>query len=296
MCDSSFGFVAVADVVDREAAVAPRAVAAIARDDHVVQRDALARCECGRLAAGAVHAGQPPLRHDFRLRDVLQIDDAQDVIGVAVEVRGDVGVAAARPPQPVDAEARHLEEGDLAHLARLRDVVDAQARAELLPVRDAVDQRVLEVAAQVVVRLHRDDVRAVGEEQEILGDLQVMRARVDARREEADRLELPRIRGVENRDAVAEHVADVDVPAVDHHLHAVGPAALVAVREVPDAAPDALRRDDRIGRAVRPGGRRGGRRQGQQSLHSGTARDFHTKDSTLFGRPGRTLSRLLRQA
>ena len=61
--------------------------------------------------------------------------------------------------------------------------------AELLAVRDAVDQRVLEVAAQVVVRLHRDDVGAVGEEQQVVGHLQVVRARVGAGREEADRLE-----------------------------------------------------------------------------------------------------------
>ena len=75
----------------------------------------------------------------------------------------------------------HLEEGDLAHLRRTRDVVDAQARAELLAVGDAVGERVLEVAAQVVVRLHGDDVGAVGEQQQVVGHLQVVRARVSAR-------------------------------------------------------------------------------------------------------------------
>ena len=64
--------------------------------------------------------------------------------------------------------------------------------------------------------------------------------------EEADRLQPARIRGVEDRDAVAEHVADVDVAAVDHHLHAVGPAALIAVGQVADAAADALRRNRRL--------------------------------------------------
>ena len=36
------------------------------------------------------------------------------------------------------------------------------------------------------------------------------------------------IRGVENRHAIAEHVADVDMAAVHHDLHAVGAAALIA--------------------------------------------------------------------
>ncbi len=182
--DSSFGFDLVAEIVNRESAVAPRAVAAIAGDDHVMQRDALAPLERVGLAAGAMHAGQPPLRHDLRLRDVLQIDDGEDVIRVAVEVHREIRIASAGPPQAVDAEAGDLEKRDLAHVRRLRDVVDAQSRSELLPVRDAVDERVLEVAAHVVVRLHRDDVRAVREKQEIVGHLQMMRARVRAGGEE----------------------------------------------------------------------------------------------------------------
>src|SRR5665213_591407 len=47
--------------------------------------------------------------------------------------------------------------------------------------------------------------------------------------------------GVTVLDAVAEHVADVDVPAVEHHLDAVGPSALVAIRDVTDAVADATR-------------------------------------------------------
>ena len=73
------------------------------------------------------------------------------------------------------------------------------------------------------------------------------------RGEEADRLQPPRIGGVENRHAIAEHVADVDVAAVDHDLHAVGPAALIAVRQVPDPAPDAWRRDDCFSRLPQSG-------------------------------------------
>jgi hypothetical protein len=106
----------------------------------VVQRVALALRRGRRFAGGAVHAGQPPPRHDLGLGHILQVDDAEDVIGEAVEVRGDVGVASARPPQPVDPQTRHLEERDLFHLRRARQIVDAEAGAELLAVGDAVGQ------------------------------------------------------------------------------------------------------------------------------------------------------------
>ena len=242
-----------------------------------------------------MHAGQPPLRHDLRLRDVLQIDDGEDVIRVAVEVHGQIRIAAAGPPQAVDAEAGDLEKRDLAHVRGLRDVVDAQPRSKLLPVRDAVGERVLEVAAHVVVRLHGDDVRAVREQQEIAGHLQVVRARVGAGREEADGLEAPRIGGVENRHAVAEHVADVEVLAVEHHLHAVGPAALVAIREVANLPADALGRHRRVhcgnGRAGRGRGRGSQRQQSFQMFAAGPC--HRRKDSTpsrrwaTLWRPGR---------
>ena len=248
MCESSLGLAGSLMSWMREPAVAPRRIAAIAGGDHVMQRHPAARGQRRLLAGRPIHAGQPPARHDLRLGDVVQIDDAEDVIGEAVEMRGNVRVAPARPPQPVDAEAGHFEEGDLLHLRRARDVVNAQARAELLAIGDAVGQVVLEIAAHVVVGLHRHDVRAVGEQHQIVGDLQVMRAGAAAGGEEADRLQPARIRGVENRHAVAEHVADVDMAAVDHDLHAVGPAALIAVGQVADAAPDALRRNRRLWR------------------------------------------------
>ena len=109
----------IAQVMNREARIAPGAVAEITGDDHVVERGAFALGHDRRFAAGAVHARQPPARDDLGLRDRLQVDDAEDVIGEAVEVRGYIGVTASRPPEPVDAQARHLEKRDLAHLGRL---------------------------------------------------------------------------------------------------------------------------------------------------------------------------------
>ena len=126
------------------------------------------------------------------------------------------------------------------------NVVNAQARTEFLAIGDAVGERVLEIAAHVVVGLHRHDVRAIGEQQQIVGNLQVMRAGEVAAGEEADGLQAARIRGVENRHAVAEHVADVKMAAVDHDLHAVRPAADIAVGQMTEAAPNALRRHDRF--------------------------------------------------
>ena len=203
----------------------------------------------GLLARRAVHSRQPPARDDLGLGDRIEVDDAKDVIGEAVEVRGDVGVAAARPPQPVDPEPGHLEERDLAHLRRLGDVVDREARTEFLALGDAVRQVVLEVAALAVVGLHRDDVRAIAEQHHVIGDLDAVCAGQIAKREVVDWFQIARISGVEDGEAVREHVADVDMAAMDHDLHGVRAAALVAVGNVADAPADALRRD--VGFALR---------------------------------------------
>src|SRR4029077_4993947 len=79
----------------------------------------------------------------------------------------------------------------------------------------------------------------------------------------------------------AEHVADIDMPAVDHDLDAVGTTALIAVGQVPDAASEALRRNRRVRDGPRGPrqARRGG--QSQQPLHMFAASD---------GRHGREVS------
>jgi hypothetical protein len=57
-------------------------------------------------------------------------------------------------------------------------------------------------------------------------------------------------------------VADVDVAAVDHHLHAVRPSTLIAVRQVTDAPANAGRRHRRL--ALRSNLQWGQPGQGQQ--------------------------------
>ena len=102
------------------------------------------------------------------------------MVGETIKMRRHEGVASAGPPEPVDAETLHFEERNLLHLSGTGNIVDAQTRPEFLAVGDAVGKRILEVAAQIIVGLHRHDVCAVGEQQQIFGNLQMVRARVVA--------------------------------------------------------------------------------------------------------------------
>src|SRR5579862_9819671 len=76
--------------------------------------------------------------------------------------------------------------------------------------------------------------------------------RIVTAREEADRLKAAWIRRIQNRYSVAEHVADIQVPAVQHDLNAVRPAANIAVGQMMETSPDALRRNYTFLRRVRP--------------------------------------------
>src|SRR5580704_4645006 len=71
--------------------------------------------------------------------------------------------------------------------------------------------------------------------------------------EESDRLQFAWIRRVENRDSVAEHVADVEVPTVSHHLNAVRASANIAVGDMTEALSNTLRRNRGFLRARLPG-------------------------------------------
>ena len=271
---NQLGLGRVAEIVNGEATIAPGSVAAIPGRNHVMQSHAAARRQGGRLAGGAIHAGHPPTPHNFRFGDVLQVDHAQKVIGESVQMRGNRGIAPAGPPQAIDAQARHFEKGDFPHLGGARNIVNAETRPEFLAVGNTIGQRVLEIAADVVVGLHGDDIRAVGEQQQVAGNLQVMRAGIVSAGEEADGLELARIRRIQNRHAVAEHVADIKMLAVEHDLNAVRPSADIAVGEMTEALSDALRRNGAILR-VRWRGSGRQRRETQQTFPAIAPSDRH---------------------
>ena len=121
--------------------------------------------------------------------------------------------------------------------------MNAQTRAEFFAVGDAVGQSIFEIAAKIVVGLHRDNVRAVRHQQQIFRDLQMMRARVIAAGKEPDRLQPPWVRRIENRQAIAEHVSNIKMIAVPHDLHTVRATADIAVCQMPDTAPDSFGRN-----------------------------------------------------
>src|SRR5271156_5269826 len=62
------------------------------------------------------------------------------------------------------------------------------------------------------------------------------RARVGRRRDKLYRARTARVAHIGDREAVRKHVPDKGVPLVDHDLHAVAPAGLVAMSDEFDVA------------------------------------------------------------
>src|ERR1700722_8701374 len=125
-------------------------------------------------------------------------------------------------------EPAKRQESDFARRFRLRKVKNSQTASELL-----ILQRVIRIAGEVgfLADLHGPDAWSVDREQEITMGLQVMRARVRRTRQKVDRLRIFRIAHIDDRDAVGKAVADISEALVDHDLHAVAAAALVAVAQ-----------------------------------------------------------------
>ncbi len=207
----------------------------MACDDGVMRRPAFALRRARRFAAGLPHAGQPPAAGEPRPARLRHVDRHHDVVGEALHVRRGVGVAAADPPDAVQAEPGDGEERDLARVVRLRDVVDAQAgRKSLAAVLEGLRKRSGEVVLLLVVFRQRPDIGAVDRQQDAVVQLDMVRAGVGRIGDKGARLGGARVAHVDHRDAVAEHMADIGVAVVDHHLGAVRPAALIAAGEEAD--------------------------------------------------------------
>jgi hypothetical protein len=61
--------------------------------------------------------------------------------------------------------------------------------------------------------------------------------------EEAHGPELARIGRIEDRHSVAEHVADIEMPAIKHDLNTIRPSANIAVGQMTQALSDTSRRN-----------------------------------------------------
>ena len=235
--DQQAGGGRVGHVVDGQATVAPGAVGQPAADDGVVERVAALGRPGGRLAAVQVHPRQPPGAGQGRPGRVGHVDGDEDEVAEPAQQRRGVRPAAAHVPDPVQPEAVHRQEADLAGPGRVGQVVHLHAG----PVggRRVGGQHLADRAA-VVGRLvgeglGREQVDGVDDQQQPVGELQVQVPGAGRGRQVADRPGSG-VADVQDGHAVAEHVADIGVAVADHDLDAVATAALVGVAEQGDVA------------------------------------------------------------
>ena len=200
-----------------------------------MQRIAAALRPSRRFAASLPHAGQPPPADDVGLRRIAHIDDSKNAVGEAVEMRRDVGVAPADIPDAMQSKALDRHEADLARFGRPRYVVDPEARRErhAVPV-ERFGERAGEEILVACDLLRGPNIGGVDDEEQIVMHLEMERPGVRRRRHERNRDRLFGITDVDDREAAAEDMADKSMAAMDHDLHAIAPAALIAMTEEPD--------------------------------------------------------------
>ncbi len=108
---------------------------------------------------------------------------------------GGVGVAAADPPDAVQADTLHGAETDLRGVGGIGfNVEDAQTGSEgTITSIETISQRVVEVVLLVLVFLHRPDVRGIDRKHDPVMDLQVAGAGVGCAGQEVDGARVARI-------------------------------------------------------------------------------------------------------
>jgi len=124
-----------------------------------------------------MHSRQPPAPDDLGLCRLGHVDNRQDVIGIALPMRGGIGIAPADIPQPVQPQALDRHEGDLARLGRARYVIDPKPRGKwLFAPGEGIGDRAFEIIVRVGIALQNPDIRGIYSEQQILMRLQMKRA------------------------------------------------------------------------------------------------------------------------
>ncbi len=139
-----------------QSTVAPRAVGEVVHYHRMMQ--GVAVLPGRRLAGGSVHAGDPPAAHFVRACRVGHVDDHQDMVGEPVEQRRGIGIAAADPPDAMQAETWHLHRADLSRIGRIGDVVDIHSGGVVLAT--LAEAAAVHLAGAAIVLLLRQQVPA----------------------------------------------------------------------------------------------------------------------------------------
>ncbi len=136
----------------------------------------------------------------------------------------------------MDAAALDRHEADAARRFRIGNVIDRKPRAPValalgLRGADGLAERAAVIGALVGELGGGEHVLGVDHQQQIAVNLQMDVPGIGRRRDVVDRARVFGVAHVDDGKAFREHVADIGKAALHHHLHAVGPAALIGVAD-----------------------------------------------------------------
>ena len=226
----------IGDVNHDQAGIAPGAISRGAVDGGVVQAHPPGRLPSRRFAGRLVHAGQPVASHLPGIGRVGHVDGDEDIVREPIEQRRSVSPASAGVPDAMNAAAGHRHEADLARFAGLRYVVDghsggpvARHRAGAFGGADLLADRALIIGLLILEFGGGEHILGVDHQQQIVIRLQMNIPGVVRRGKVARRFWRARVAHVDDAEPLGKHMADIGKALVNHQLHAVGPAALIAV-------------------------------------------------------------------
>jgi hypothetical protein len=169
------------------------------------------------------------------MRRIAHIHGHEDVIGEAVEQRGHIRPTSARVPDAMNAAALDGHEADAPRRCGFGDVIDRKPRgpvacgAALLCRAHHLAELAFVIGLLIGEFRGREHVLGVDDEQQIVMGLQVDIPGAGRRGEVVHRARALGVAHVQHAEAFRKHMTDIGVAAMHHDLHAVGPAALVAM-------------------------------------------------------------------